>query len=152
MHAGRIVAFEVLWPLRLGLVTDEPGKMSLWHTVNPLRPDSLFRVMAATFAQMNSPLPERGIDGIPTAVATMCFLKVSSTPKSNPYFYAAHAVSQILNLPDSEVTTGQTQIFMRSINGPFENLLRDRDPVALLLLYLWYRKVRRSIWWIELMS
>jgi hypothetical protein len=147
---------EESWPLRssdhfdLDWLRMSQGKMSLWHIVNPLRPDSLFRVMAATFAQMNSPLPEIGIDGIPRAVATMCFLNDSSTPKSNPYFYAAHAVSQILDLPDSEVTTGQTQIFTRSINGAFERLLRERDPIALLLLYLWYRKARRSIWWIEL--
>jgi hypothetical protein len=147
---------EESWPLRSSVHCDldwlrmSQGKMSLWNIVNPLRPDSLFRVMAATFAQMNSPLPEIGIDGIPRAVATMCFLNDSSTPKSNPYFYAAHAVSQILDLSDSAVTTGQTQIFTRSINGAFERLLRERDPIALLLLYLWYRKARRSIWWIEL--
>jgi hypothetical protein len=126
------------------------GKMSLWHIVDPLRPDSLFCVMAATFAQMHSPLPERGVDGIPTALAAMCLLNDSSTARNNPYFHAAHAVSQILDLPDSEVTTGPTQLFTRCIHGPFECLLRKRDPVALLLLYLWYRKASRSIWWIEL--
>ncbi|KAL4889329.1 hypothetical protein BDV59DRAFT_210379 [Aspergillus ambiguus] len=115
------------------------GKMALWHTVDPLRPDSIFSVMAATFAQINSPLPERGIDGIPRALAATCLLNDSST-ESNPYFHAAHAVSQILDLPDDEVTTGQTQLFPRCIHGPFEDLLRRKDPVALLLL----------IWWIEL--
>jgi len=145
---------EESWPLQssdhcdLDWLYMSKGKMSLWHIVNPLRPDSLFRVMAATFAQMSSPLPERGIDGIPRALAAMCQLKDSSTAKSNPYFCAAHAVSQILDLPD--VTTGPTQLFTRSIYGSFEDLLRRRDPVALLLLYLWYRKASRSIWWIEL--
>ncbi|KAJ9317621.1 transcriptional regulator family: Fungal Specific TF [Paecilomyces variotii] len=147
---------EESWPLNssdhshLDWLRMSKGKMSLWHIVNPLRPDSLFHVMAATFAQMHSPLPESGIDGIPRALATTCLLKESSTAKNNPYFHAAHAVSQLLALADSEVTTGQTQFFMRSIHGPFENLLRTRDPVALLLLYLWYRKASRSIWWIEL--
>lgn len=147
---------EESWPLKSSNHSDldwlrmSRGKMSLWHIVNPLRPDSLFRVMAATFAHMHSPLPESGIDGIPRALAAVCLLKVSSTAKNNPYFYAAHAVSQILDLPDSEVTTGQTQLFTRSIHGSFEDLLRKKDPVALLLLYLWYRKVSRSIWWIEL--
>ena len=144
------------WPLKssdqsdLDWVRMSQAKMSLWHIVNPLRPDSLFRVMAATFAQMQSPLPEKGIDGVPTALAAICLLNGSSTAKNNPYFDAVHAVSQILDLPDSEVTTGQTQLFMRSIHGPFEDLLRTKDPVALLLLYLWYRKTSRSIWWIEL--
>ena len=126
------------------------GKMSLWHMVNPLRPDSIFHVMAATFAQMSLPLPEKGIRGIPRSLAAMCFLNDSSTARNNPYFDAAHAVSKLLNLPDSKVTTGQTQLFTRSIHGSFEDLLRKKDPVALLLLYLWYRKASRSIWWIEL--
>lgn len=147
---------EQSWPLKssdsfeLDWLRMINGKMSLWHIVNPLRSDSLFRVMAATYADMNSPLPERGTDGIPRALAAMCLLTGSSTSKNNPYFYAAHAVSRMLDLPDSEVTTGQIQIFTRIISGPFEDLLRKRDHIALLLLYLWYRKASRSIWWIEL--
>ncbi|CAG8900524.1 unnamed protein product [Penicillium egyptiacum] len=122
------------------------GTMSLWHIVNPLRPDSLFRVMSATFAHMHLLLAEGGICDIPRALATVCSLKYSSTAETNPYFHAAHAVSQILGLPDSEITTGQPQLFMRSIHGPFEDLLWKKDPTALLLLYLWYRKASRSIW------
>ncbi|GKT54082.1 C6 finger domain protein [Colletotrichum tofieldiae] len=124
--------------------------MSLWHIINPLRPDSLFRVMAATYAHMNSPLPERGTYGIPRALAAVCNLGDSSTAEDNPYFHAAHVVAQTLGLPDSEVTTGHTQLFTQVIHGAFQNLIRQRDPVALLLFYLWYRKSSRSIWWIEL--
>ncbi|OJJ42350.1 hypothetical protein ASPZODRAFT_147437 [Penicilliopsis zonata CBS 506.65] len=147
---------EEAWPLKssdhsdLDWIRMSKAKMSLWHIINPLRPASLFCVMADTFAEMDSPLPERGIDGMPSALASVCLLEDSSTAKDNPYFHAAHAVSQILHLPDSKVSTGQTQVFMRSIHGPFEDLLRKKDPVALLLLYLWYRKTSRSIWWIEL--
>ncbi|KAM5374749.1 hypothetical protein ACJZ2D_006393 [Fusarium nematophilum] len=147
---------EDSWPLKSSGTSDldwlrmNEGKMSLWHIVNPLRPDSLFCVMAATFAYMLSPLPEAGIDSMSRALAAVCHLKDSSTAETNPYLLAAHAVSQILDLPDSEVTTGQTQLFTRSIKGPFKELLQKKDPVALLLLYLWYRKASRSIWWIEL--
>lgn len=147
---------EESWPLNSSNQSDldwvhmGKGKMSLWNIVNPLRPNSLFRIMAATFAHMDLPLPERGMDRIPTPLAAVCLLNDSSTAQNNPYFDAAHAVSHILHLPDSEVTTGQTQLFTRSIHGSFEDLLRNRDPVALLLLYLWYRKTSRSIWWIEL--
>jgi hypothetical protein len=148
---------EQAWPLKPSSDSSDwdwlrmnKGKMSMWHIFDPLRPDSLFYVMAATFAHMNSPLPEIGIDGIPRALAAVCDLDDSSTAKTNPYFHAVHAVSQFLDLPDNEVTTGHTQPFTRSIHGPFKDLLRRRDPVALLLLYLWYRKASRSIWWIEL--
>jgi hypothetical protein len=67
--------------------------MSLWRIANPLRPDSLFRIMASTFAQMHSPLPEKGIDGITRDLAIVCHLEDSSTAENNPYFNAAYAVS-----------------------------------------------------------
>ncbi|OOQ84909.1 C6 finger domain protein [Penicillium brasilianum] len=147
---------EQSWPLKSSSSSDldwlrmSHGKMSLWHIVDPLRSDSLFSVMTATFARMHSPLPERGIDGIPPALAVVCDLQDSSTAENNLYFHAAHGLSQILDLPDREVTTGHIQLFLRSVHGPFEDPLREKDPVALLLLYLWYRKASRSIWWIEL--
>lgn len=145
---------EESWPLKSSGHSDfdwlhmSKGKLALWHILDPLRPDSLFRVMAATYALMYSPLPEMGVVGIPRALAAACHITDSSTAENNTYFHAAHAVSRILNLPDRELTTGPTQLFTRSIHGPFENLLRNRDPVALLLLYLWYRKAGGSIWWI----
>jgi hypothetical protein len=146
---------EESWPLKPSESSDlewlrmSKGKMSLWRIANPLRPDSLFRVMAPTFAQMNSPLPEKGINGIKVDLAMVCHLDDSSTAENNPYFNAAHAVSLIQDLPDSELTTGQTEHFTRSIHGSFKSLLQEKDPVALLLLYLWYRKAGRGIWWIE---
>ncbi|WZH46860.1 C6 finger [Fusarium acuminatum] len=147
---------EDSWPLKssgeddLDWVYMINGKMSLWDMVDPLRSDSLFQVMAATLAQMHSPLPEVGIHGIPEALAIVCLLDDSSTPDNNPYFHAAHAVSRILNLADSDVTTGHTQLFTHRLDGAFKKLLVGRDPVALMLLYLWYCKAGRSIWWIEL--
>lgn len=147
---------EEAWPLKSSGPSDldwlriSEGKMALWHIVNPLRPDSIFHVMAATYAHMNSPLPERGIDDIPPTLAAVCHLNDLSTAENSLYFNAAHAVSQLLRLPDSEVTTGPAQLFIRAIKGSFKDLLQNRDPIALFLLYLWYRKTSRTIWWIEL--
>ncbi|KAL0932384.1 C6 finger domain protein [Colletotrichum truncatum] len=147
---------EQAWPLKPSSTSDLVwlrminGKMALWHIMDPLRPDSLFHVMAPTYSHMQSPLPQKGINGIPVDLVAVCNLQDSSTAEENPYFHAAHAVSQIIALPDREVTTGHTQVFTRIIHGSFEDLLRARDPVALLLFYLWYRKASRIIWWIEL--
>ncbi|KAM0229712.1 hypothetical protein ACHAPO_009783 [Fusarium lateritium] len=147
---------EDSWPLNPSTRNDLEwiqminGKMSLWQMVEPHRKDSVFHVMAATFDQMQSPLPEVGIHGIPKPLADICLLHDLSTADGNPYFIAAHAVSRVLNLPDSEVTTGHTQLFTHSLDEVFKALLLEKDPVALLLLYLWYRKAGRSIWWIEL--
>lgn len=147
---------EESWPLKSSDHSDldwlrmSDSKMSLWHIVNPLRPDSIFCVMAATYAHMQSPLPEIGISGVPRALAAVCHLKDSSTAENNPYFYAAHAVAEIVDLPDGKVKTGHIWLFKRSINDHFKCLLLGKDPVALLLLYLWYRKASLSTWWIEL--
>lgn len=146
---------EESWPLKSSDTSDlewlrmSNGKMSLWRIANPLRPDSLFSIMASTFAQMHSPLPEKGIEGITKGLDTVCHLDDSSTAESNPYFNAAHALSRIQDLPDHQVTIGKTELFTRSIHGPFKSLLQEKDPVALLLLYLWYRKAGRSMWWIQ---
>ena len=146
---------EESWPLKTPDPSDwewlrmSKGKMSLWRITNPLRPDSLFHILAPIYAQMYSPLPEKGIDGISRGLAIACQLDDSSTAENNAYFNAAHAASQIQALPDSQVTIGQIELFTRSIRGPFKSLLQEKDPVALLLLYLWYRKAGRSMWWIE---
>lgn len=147
---------EESWPLKPSDPSDfewlriSRGKMTLWPTINPLRPDSIFSVLAATYAEMHSPLPQKGVDGIPGALALVCHLKDSSSADNNSYFNAAHAVSRIQGLEDSQVTIGQTEHFTRSIYGPFKSLLEKKDPVALLLLYLWYRKTGPNIWWIGL--
>lgn len=147
---------EESWPLKASDPSDldwlrmGEGKMSLWRMTNPLRPDSLFNVMSLSFALMHAPLPGVGVEGIPRPLAALCRLQDSSTAENNPYFYAAHAVSQIYDLSDSQVRTGHTPHFTRNIRGPYKSLLEKKDPVALLLLYLWYRKAGRSVWWVEL--
>jgi hypothetical protein len=125
------------------------GKMALWDIVEPMRPGSLFCGMAETYIEMQVPLPEAGIEGIPSALVSLCGLDEGSTAADNPYFEAAHAVARILDIADSEMRTGHVQPFIYSIHGAFEALLRDRDPVALILLYLWYRKAGQ-MWYIEL--
>ncbi|KAI7167810.1 hypothetical protein KC343_g10850 [Hortaea werneckii] len=125
------------------------AKMSLWHIVNPLRPESIFSIMKDTYAQLASPSAKSGAKDIPGPLASLCGLGELSTADNNPYFTAAHALSHLLEIEDSRVTVGHTQRFTKCIHGAFESLLRGRDPVALLLLYLWYSKAGRSIWWIE---
>ncbi|KAK7963490.1 hypothetical protein PG988_010464 [Apiospora saccharicola] len=147
---------EESWPLKppdpsdLEWLRMGQGKMSLWDVANPLRPDSLFSILAPTYAHLHAPLPDRARDNIPKALAAVCGLDDISTVENNPYLHAAHAVSQIQILPDDQVTIGQTERFTRSIQGNFESLLRKKDPVALLLLYLWYRRAGRCMWWIAL--
>lgn len=145
--------FENSWPLMgskpscLEWLRMSEGKMSLWCATDPLRPDSIFRILAGIYNQMNSPIPPQGIDGIPRPFISLCELNDSSTAKSNAYFNAVHVLSEIQRVPDGHVTVGHTERFSRCICGPFMTLLVEKDPTALLLLYLWYQKAKRSIWW-----
>ncbi|KAL3456026.1 hypothetical protein BJX64DRAFT_53014 [Aspergillus heterothallicus] len=145
---------EQAWPLctsdcDLDWLRMVKGKMALWDIVEPMRSDSLFSGMAETYIDMQVPLPEVGIEGIPSALVSLCVLDEGSTAADNPYFEASHAVARILDIADNEMRTGHVQPFIYSIHGAFEGLLRDRDPVALILLYLWYRKAGQ-MWYIEL--
>lgn len=126
------------------------GKMSLWFLVDPMRPDSIFNIMADTYAQMREPVPDRGAQGISEPLAILCCLDDMSTSQNNPYFMSVHVLNGILALLDGEVTVGHTERFAHTIQGPFRCLLEEMDPTALVLLYLWYHKAGRSIWWIQL--
>ncbi|CAK7236552.1 hypothetical protein SCUCBS95973_009645 [Sporothrix curviconia] len=135
-------AADLEW-LRLGA-----GKMTLWAMVNPTRQSSVFRpvfeVMSelrATFMNSTAPLlPE---------MAIICGIDETSTPETNPYFSVAQSLSRLLPLPLTEATLGAVLMVANKMHGPFEQLLHQRDPVALLLLSLWYAKARKCKWWIE---
>lgn len=126
------------------------GKMALWELVNPLRPASVFRTMSATFASLQQPLPERGIEGVSVEIAQLCGLDESSTRENNIYFAVAHGLSELLVVPKGAVGLGQVLHVSRYMHNEFASCLEAKDPIALLLLCLWYTRARESKWWIDL--
>lgn len=144
------------WPLRAPDSSDlewmriGDGKKAVWQITDPLRPDSLFSSMATTFAEMYSPLPEVGIDGVDVALARVCGLDECSTAQSSPFFTVVHSVSKLYSLPDEQLTNGRAFSFGTHMQPAFKTLLEGKDPVALLILYLWYRRARIAVWWVEL--
>lgn len=144
------------WPLTPTSPSDlewmriSEGKMAVYHVVDPLRPESLFSAMASTYAQVHAPLPMAGIDGISPRLAKVCNLQGSSTAESSPFFTPAHAISKLCSLSDSHLTTGRALAFLAQMPTQFKSLLHAKDPVALLLLYLWYCKARLAVWWVDL--
>lgn len=147
---------EDSWPLRPSQPSDldwmrlGDGKMALWQKCDPLRPDSLFSPMAIVFAHIHAPLQASGIYDVPTVLAQLCSLDEFSTAESNPFFTVAHTISQLYRLPDEQITTGRAFSLWRQMSPSYKSLLQDKDPVALLLLYLWYCRAYRAVWWIEL--
>lgn len=131
--------------LRLG-----SGKMALWHLVNPLRPGSVFRIMSETFAHMHQPLPAQGTEGVPSELVQLCGLDESSTRENNAFFSIVHGLSRLLEVPKGEASLGEVLMVSCYMLTEFGTRLERRDPVALLLLCLWYSRAREAKWWIDL--
>jgi hypothetical protein len=140
---GALDSSDLEW-LRLGA-----GKMALWHLVNPLRPESVFRIMSGTFAYMRQPLPAKGTDGVSAELVQLCGLDESSTRENNPYFTVAHGISQVLEVPKGEASLGRAMMVFSHMHGEFGTCLQNKDPVALVLFCLWYTRARESKWWID---
>jgi hypothetical protein len=146
---------EESWPLKAPDSSDlewlrlGSGKMALRHLVNPSRPGSVFRSMSETFAYNHLPLPAKGVDGVSDELGHLCGLDGSSTRENNPYFEVAHGLSRLLKVPKGEVSQGEAMMVSSHMHNEFETCLEKKDPVALLLLCLWYTKARESKWWIE---
>ena len=146
---------EEAWPLKTSELSDlewlrmSEGKMAVWNLTDPLRPGGIFRAMSEEYAQLFSPIPSAGIDGVPSALSRLCDLDVSSTAETNPYFAAVHTLAQLQNLLSDQITMSRALTFVGHMQRSFKTLLQEKDPVALLLLALWYTKARRSVWWFE---
>lgn len=122
--------------------------MALWELANPVRQDSLFQNMKDEYAEMFNSVALDGVSGIPSWLAMLCDLHEGSTMHNNPYFTAAHTLSLIL---DQRAGISQSRIlaFTSQMESSFKDLLHAKDPVALLLLALWYERAGPAIWWIQ---
>lgn len=137
-------ASDLDW-LRLGV-----GKMKLWQLLNPLRPQSVHRIIFESLAKLHQSVPTRGTNGVSVELVQLCGLDESSTAENNPFFTVAHCLSQLLEAPKGRVSLDSVMNVWGFMNYRFVALLEMKDPVALLLLYLWYTRARESRWWISI--
>jgi hypothetical protein len=146
---------EESWPLKpsdpsdLAWLRMSEGKMAVWNLTDPLRSGSIFNAMSKEYQALFAPIPMVGIDDIPATLVRLCNLDKYSTCESNPYFVAAHTISGLQGLSDEPFTRSKCLNFISHMQQPFKNLLQEKDPVALLLLALWYTKVHRFMWFIQ---
>jgi hypothetical protein len=141
------------WPLKshesdLGWLRFAGSKMALWELTNPVRQDSLFQNMKGEYAQMFNSIAADGVSGVPPWLAVLCDLHEGSTIHNNPYFTAAHTLSLVLD-QSAEISRSRILAFTSQMEPSFKDLLRVKDPVALLLLALWYERAGPAIWWIQ---
>lgn len=151
-----ISLFEQAWPLKRSDSSDlqwlrlKASDKVLWHLANPMRPSSVFHEVPDLYAPTSEGLPTRGIDGVSVELARLCGLDESSTPENSPYFEFVHALSRLLEVPIGGASLGEITMVVSIIPSELRACLEDKDPVALLLLYLWYTRARESRWWIDL--
>lgn len=147
---------QEVWPLKSSNTSDlewlrmAEGKMAVWRIADPLRPNSLFRDMAEEYAQMYDDPLRVDIGRVPPELARLCCITPSSSPDTNPYFTAVHTLAPVLDVYDGQLSRVHILSFTSRMERPFKSLLHARDPVALLLLSLWYLRAGDVIWWLRL--
>lgn len=148
---------EQAWPLKISDASDlqwlrlKGSDKALWQLANPMREGSVFReVMVEMFELMHRSLPLRGVEGVDVELVELCGLHELSNPENNPYFGFAHALSRLLAVPKGEASLGQVFLVVNAISDELRTCLEEKDPVALILLYLWYSRARECRWWIDL--
>ncbi|KAL2197089.1 hypothetical protein P885DRAFT_68973 [Corynascus similis CBS 632.67] len=145
---------EESWPLKLDpshldWLRMTEAKMAIWELANPLQPESLFRNMAEDFEEMYTPLPTRPIEGAPPALLRLCHITSSSSAANNPYYAAVRVLAPFFDAKPGAVARSKILSFASQMQPCFRALLYERDPIALLLLAIWYEKSRSHIWWMR---
>ncbi|EED13367.1 C6 finger domain protein, putative [Talaromyces stipitatus ATCC 10500] len=149
-------SLEETWPLKDTSTCDldwlwmMDAKWTLWNLTDPLRPDSIFRCLADVYADLRIHVPPNGVYDISPSLVKLCSLHEQSSAKSNPYFDAVHAISQLDGPGESRTNLTKVLAFISCMSQPFKSLILSKDARALLLLVLWYSKAGRSVWWIEM--
>jgi hypothetical protein len=149
---------EEAWPLTksdpadLEWIRMSESKAAIWEIANPLRPDSMFHIMATDYmSQQELALskPTSGIEGIPPSFAHLYDLDKSSTAENNPYFNVIH---ELVPLLETEPDRSNIVIYYSVVSHmglPFKSLLKQKDPRALLVFAYWYAKLIHSVWWLD---
>jgi hypothetical protein len=149
---------EEAWPLvecadsdPLEWLSIAESKSAVWNLVNPLAPGSRFASMKDTYKNAITPfkVPLSGIEGIPPQFVELFDLDDWVTAKVNPYYTSVHILIPLLPIPCERESIVRFLTFMGHMEDEFKDLLRARDPRALLLVAYFYAKVWKSTWWME---
>lgn len=131
--------------LRLGA-----SKMMLLDKLNPMREESTFRKATENILTLHERIPSRGAYGVPRELAALCGLDEDSTAQNNQFFKVAHGLAMLINAgPEDDL---HTIVMLSSVNlhVEFDVLLWKKDPVALLLLGIWFNRAQSIKWWVAM--
>jgi hypothetical protein len=147
---------EDAWPLKssseldLHWLTMSEGKEAVRKFVNP--ETSAFRTVLEEFQEQNKTYDELRdkIFSLPPQLIRLLSLDITPIPTSHPYYHVALVLAELLPLECNGSTILKFIRFITSFDSKFKDLLRIKDPTALLLLAYWYAKILDShVWWMR---
>lgn len=148
------VAPNEAWPLKSPDWTEPEwlrmtqGKHAIWELTQPLRPESFLQTMKEEYVQMLTEDTSVKVNSAPRVLLKLCKITTAS-PENNPYYTALKTLLRLLNPHSGIFSRADFLAFTGQMTSSFKDLLRKKDPVALLLLALWYEKAGQAVWWIR---
>ena len=145
---------EEAWPLKapspmdLNWLSLSEGKTKLWKMTRPSK--SVFELLSPY--QNTAPKPTtpnvHGLEALPPEFIKLCGLDAASTSANNPYHAIASSLAKSLH-SDCRLTTILSFLtFVMTIPPQYRDLLKRKDPCALLLLAYWFAKMCQfEHWW-----
>lgn len=150
------------WPLKpadsndLNWLRLSDGKKAIWKIADPLRPDSVFRHMAAANMDSVRAVPAwieendfRGLDR-DDDIRAVFNLSPDSTVENNPYHLSLLILARLQSTPPTHDFVIPFLVFIGHMGDEFRNLLEVKDPRAVLLMG-WYYKMLQGceVWWLR---
>lgn len=150
---------EDAWPLMkrkpddLDWIRISKSKSAVWELTDPMRSDGLFRRLVqeqmVNHLESSVIMAELGIEGLPKRLLDVCGIDKGSKSESNRYLSALQGLGPAMAVDSVRCNIIILLGFVGKMSDDFQNLLRDRDPRALLLLVFWYAKIYGVVWWLD---
>ena len=148
---------EEAWPLKppssldLNWLSLSEGKKELAKVAGPGGGQSLFQTLRPF--EITKPKPTSsivaGLEALPFEFVQLCGLDASSTDYNNPYHAVASSLAKVLNSDCMLTTILSFLSFIMNMLPEYRQLLKRKDPCALLLLAYWFAKMcQYPHWWI----
>lgn len=152
---------EEAWPLKapspmdLNWLSLSEGKTTLWKLTRSSGAKSVFQILSPSQNTAPQPTPPptppnvHGLEALPSEFIKLCGLDAASTSANNPYHAVASSLAKSLH-SDCKLTTILSFLtFVMTIPAKYKELLKRKDPCALLLLAYWFAKMcQYPHWWI----
>ena len=129
------------------------NKAAVFNLTNPLRMGSRFKHVAEEQQRYHDAaeitLAKLGIQDLPGRLLDLCEVDKLSTVDSNRYLLALHGLGPAMAVESTRANLLVLLGFLGRMSDEFQELLKERDPRALLLLAFWYAKVKGAMWWLD---